>query len=75
MNYTTNEEAEHRRMLLRLAAKGNARARKELAEEYHAYVYSAAQIARYIPKIEPISMSGAIQRKIDSLLNVENDAA
>jgi hypothetical protein len=75
MNYTSDQEVEHRRVLLRLAAKGNARARKELAEEYHARVYSPAQLARYIPKVEPPNLPAAIQRKLDSLLDIENDAA
>ena len=75
MNYTSNQEVEQRRVLLRLAAKGNVRARKELAEEYHAHVYSPAQLARYIPKVEPRNLPAAIQRKLDSLLDVEDDAA
>jgi hypothetical protein len=75
MNYATDEEAEHRRILLRLAAKGNAQARKELAQEYHARVYSAAQLARYIPKVERPSLSTAVQRKLDSLLDREDDTA
>ena len=75
MNYTNDQAAEHRRVLLRLAAKGNARARKELAEEYHASVYSPAQLARYIPKVELPDLPAAIQRKLDSLLDVEDDAA
>ena len=32
---TMEDEVEHRRVLLRLAAKGNAQARKELEQEYH----------------------------------------
>ena len=75
MNYTSDQEVEHRRVLLRLAAKGNVRARKELAEEYHARVYSPAQLARYIPKVELPNLPAAIQRKLDSLLDIENDAA
>lgn len=75
MNYTSDQEVEHRRVLLRLAAKGNVRARKELAEEYHARVYSPAQLARYIPKVELPNLPPAIQRKLDSLLDIENDAA
>ena len=75
MNYTSDQEVEHRRVLLRLAAKGNVQARKELAEEYHARVYSPAQLARYIPKVELPNLPAAIQRKLDSLLDVENDAA
>ena len=42
---TMEEEVKHRRALLRLAAKGNVQARKELEQEYHASVYSAAQVA------------------------------
>ena len=75
MNYTNDQEAERRRVLLRLAAKGNVRARKELAEEYHASVYSPAQVARYTPKVELPNLPAAIQRKLDSLLDIENDAA
>jgi len=75
MRPTSNEEVEHRRVLLRLAAKGNVQARKELEEEYHACVYSASQLATYIPKVERTSLSAAVQRKLDSLFYVENDAA
>jgi hypothetical protein len=75
MRYTTDQEGEHRRALLRLAAKGNAQARKELAAEYHARVYSAAQLARYTPNVEQSTVSAAVQRTLDSLLDVGNDAA
>ena len=75
MNHAMDKEVEHRRVLLRLAAKGNVRARKELAEEYHASVYSPAQVARYTPKVELPNLPAAIQRKLDSLLDIENDAA
>ena len=75
MNYTTEEEVAHRRLLLRLAAKGNARARKELEEEYHARVFSPAQVAKYVPKFEQASLSAAIQRKFDRLFGIEDDAA
>jgi hypothetical protein len=71
---TMEEEVEHRRVLLRLAAKGNAQARKELEQEYHARVYSSAQLAKYIPKVEPV-LSAAVQRTLDSLMDVELDAA
>jgi len=75
MNHAMDKEVEHRRVLLRLAAKGNVQARKELAEEYHARVYSAAQLARFIPKVELSTLPAAIQRKLDSLLDLESDAA
>jgi hypothetical protein len=69
---TTEEEAEHRRSLLRLAAKGNKQAREELEREYHAYVYSDAQVAGYIPKISQASLPAAVQRKLDGLLDVHH---
>jgi hypothetical protein len=72
---TVEEEVEHRRALLRLAAKGNAQARKELEQEYHARVYSPAQLAKYIPKVEQPVLSAAVQRTLDSLIDVELDAA
>jgi hypothetical protein len=72
---TVEEEVEHRRVLLRLAAKGNAQARKELEQEYHARVYSPAQLAKYIPKAEQPVLSAAVQRTLDSLMDVELDAA
>jgi hypothetical protein len=75
MRYTIDQEVERRRTLLRLAARGNVQARKELAAEYHARVYSAAQLARYTPNVEHSSVSAAVQRTLDSLLDVENDAA
>lgn len=65
----TDEEVEHRRVLLRLAGKGNARARKELEQEYHARVYSASQLGRYTPQIEQATPSTEIQRTLDSLLD------
>jgi hypothetical protein len=72
---TVEEEVEHRRVLLRLAAKCNAQARKELEQEYHARVYSPAQLAKYIPKVEQPVLSAAVQRTLDSLMDVELDAA
>ena len=72
---TVEEEVEHRRVLLRLAAKGNAQARKELEQEYHARVYSPAQLAKYIPKVEQPVLSAAVQRTLDSIMDVELDAA
>jgi len=72
---TVEEEVEHRRVLLRLAAKGNAQARKELEQEYHARVYSPAQLAKYIPKVEQPVLSAAVQRTLGSLMDVELDAA
>jgi len=75
MNHAIDKEAEHRRVLLRLAAKGNAQARKELAQEYHARVFSPAQLARYVPQVELSNLPAAIQRKLDSLLDLESDAA
>jgi len=65
---TTEEELEHRRVLLRLATRGNARARSELEHEYHARVYSAAQRAAFTPKVRRDRVSGAVQRKVDALL-------
>lgn len=75
MRPTPDVEMEHRRVLLRLAAKGNVQARKELEEEYHVCVYSASQLATYIPKVEQTTLSAAVKRKLDSLFYVENDAA
>ena len=72
---TMEEEVEHRRSLLRLAARGNAQARKELEREYHARVYSPAQLAKYIPKVGQPVLSAAVQRTLDSLMDVELDAA
>jgi len=72
---TLEEEVEHRRALLRLAAKGNALAQKELEQEYHARVYSPAQLAKYIPKVEQPVISAAVQRALDNLMDVELDAA
>ena len=72
---TIEEEVEHRRALLRLAAKGNAQARKELEQEYHAHVYSPAQLAKFIPKPAQPSLSGAVQRTLDNLADIELDAA
>jgi hypothetical protein len=72
---TMEEEVEHRRALLRLAAKGNALAKKELEQEYHAHVYSPAQLAKYIPKAEQPVISAAVQRALDNLMDVELDAA
>ena len=72
---TLEEEVEHRRGLLRLAAKGNAQARKELEQEYHARVYSPAQLAKYIPRVQQPVVSAAVQRTLDKLMDVELDAA
>lgn len=72
---TMEEEVEHRRALLRLAAKGNAQARKELEQEYHARVYSPAQVAKYVPKAEQPVLSAAVQRALDNLVDVERAAA
>ena len=71
---TMEEEVEHRRALLRLAAKGNAQARKELEQEYHARVYSPAQVAKYVPKAEQPVLSAAVQRALDNLVDVERAA-
>ena len=67
-SFMTEDESERRRTLLRLAGKGDARAQQELEEEYHVRVYSPAQRASYKPKQEP-RLFGALQRKIDILLN------
>ena len=72
---TMEQEVEHRRALLRLAAKGNAEARKELEQEYHASVYSPAQLAKYIPQVEQPAISAAVQRTLDNLMGVEFDPA
>lgn len=72
---TIEEEVEHRRLLLRLAAKGNAQAKAELEREYHAQVYSPAQLATYIPQAEPRPLSAAVQRALDNLAEVQLDAA
>ena len=72
---TMEEEVEHRRLLLRLAAKGNAQARKELEQEYHATVYSATQLAKYIPKVKQPVLPAAVQRTLDNLMDVEFDTA
>ena len=72
---TMEEEVEHRRVLLRLAAKGNAQARRELEQEYHASVYSPAQLAKYIPQAEQPAISAAVQRTLDNLMGVEFDPA
>lgn len=72
---TIEEEVEHRRQLMRLAAKGNAQARAELEREYHARVYSAAQLATYIPQAEPPMVSAAVQRALDNLVDVQLEAA
>jgi hypothetical protein len=72
---TMEQEVEHRRVLLRLAAKGNAQARKELEQEYHASVYSPAQLANYIPQVEQPAISAAVQRALDTLMGVELDPA
>ena len=72
---TLEEEVEHRRVLLRLASKGNAQARKELEQEYHARVYSPAQLAKYIPQVQQPVVSAAVQRTLDNLMDIELDAA
>ncbi len=72
---TMEEEVEHRRALLRLAAKGNVQARKELEQEYHAHVYSPAQLARYVPKVQKPALSAAVQRTLDNLMDAELGAA
>ena len=75
MKFTTEQELEHRRALIRLAARGNPQACKELAQEYHAFVYSAAQVAKYKPKGEQTIFPAKVQQKFDSLFYVENDVA
>jgi len=72
---TMEDEVEHRRVLLRLAAKGNVQARKELEQEYHACVYTPAQLAGFVPKLAQPSLSTAVQRTLDHLMDVELDAA
>lgn len=72
---TIEEEVEHRRLLLRLAAKGNAQAKAELEREYHARVYSAGQLATYIPQAETPVISAAVQRALDNLVDVQLEAA
>lgn len=72
---TMEEEIQHRRMLLRLAAKGNAQARKELEQEYHARVYSPAQLAEFVPDLRQPSLSAAVQRTLDHLMDAELGAA
>jgi hypothetical protein len=69
---TTEEEVEHRRRLLRLAANGNVQASEELEQEYHVHVYSPAQLALYVPA--RVSLPGGVRRKIDSILDLEGDA-
>ena len=72
---TMEDEVAHRRVLLRLAAKGNIQARKELEQEYHARVYTPAQLAGFVPKLAQPSLSTAVQRTLDHLMDVELDAA
>lgn len=72
---TMEDEVEHRRVLLRLAAKGNVQARKELEQEYHARVYTPAQLTGFVPKLAQPSLSTAVQRTLDHLMDVELDAA
>ena len=72
---TMEDEVEHRRVLLRLAAKGNIQARKELEQEYHARVYTPAQLAGFVPKLAQPSLSTAVQRTLDHLMDIELDAA
>ena len=71
---TVEEEVERRRLLLRLAAKGNVEARAELEQEYHARVYSPAQLAKYTPQTQP-RVSAAVQRALDNLMDGQLDAA
>ena len=71
---TVEEEVERRRLLLRLAAKGNVEARAELEQEYHARVYSPAQLAKYTPQTQP-QVSAAVQRALDNLMDGQLDAA
>jgi hypothetical protein len=70
---TTEEEAERRRVLLRLAAKGNAQARKELEQEYHAFVFTPAEAAQYVPKEHVACLPGSVRRKLDALLHVNHE--
>ena len=70
--FTAEEEMDYRRILLRLAAQGNARAIETLEREYHVRVYSTTQRARYIPKVERSCLSAAVQRKVDALLYAQN---
>jgi hypothetical protein len=74
---TMEEEVEHRRTLLRLAARGNAQARKELEQEYHARVYSPAQVAKFVPQVGQKVLSAAVQRTLDNLnvMDVDLDVA
>ena len=65
---TTEAELEHRRVLLQLAARGNAAAQKELEDEYHVRVYSAAERARYRPDASGFRLPGSVQRKVDTVL-------
>ncbi|HEU4684350.1 MAG TPA: hypothetical protein VFS39_07600 [Nitrospira sp.] len=66
-----DKDIEYRRALLRLAAKGNVRASRELAEEYHARLYSPAERAKYIPMGTGYQLPGSVQRKIDAMLYEE----
>ena len=68
---TMEEEIQHRRVLLRLAAKGNVQARKELEQEYHARVYSPAQLADFVPDRGQPSLSATVQRALDRLMDAE----
>jgi hypothetical protein len=72
---TIEEEVEHRRLLMRLAAKGNAQARAELEQEYHARVYSPAQLEKFTPRAEPPVVSAAVQRTLDNLMDIQLEAA
>jgi hypothetical protein len=68
MGPAIDEEMEHRRILLRLAAKGDLQTRRELEEEeYHARLFSATELARYMPAAEEALRAAAAQRKLDSL--------
>ena len=70
---TTEEETERRRLLLKSAAKGNAQARRELEHEYHAFVYTPTEAAKYVPKEHLPCLPGSVQRKLDALLHVNHE--
>ena len=65
----TEQETEHRRVLLAKAATGSTSAQQELESEYHVRVYSALERERYVP-IPPRTLSLSISRKIDSVVEV-----
>ena len=66
----TEQETEHRRVLLAKAATGSTSAQQELESEYHVRVYSALERERYIPPSLPRTLSLSISRKIDSVVEV-----